>query len=325
MGQQLHGQARTTHLMRAEIKASTLSQAALARLYHVSRHTIAKWQAKDSVEDGSHRPKRMNKTMTDCQEEIVLEIRNLIELPVDDLLRITNEFINAKVSRPALLRCLKRHRVPSLRTLRKRAAAITAEPTKTFKDYEPGFVHIDIKYLPKMPDEASRKYLFVAIDRATRWVFLHLYDTQSAENAVDFLDKVKEAAPFTIEKILTDNGVQFTDRFTAKEKEPTGEHVFDKACEKEQIEHRLIPPRHPQTNGMVERFNGRISEVVGQTRFHSAAELAATLLNYMTIYNNHIPQRALNNKTPTETMKIWQENKPNLFIKSVYDHTSPDT
>jgi hypothetical protein len=50
---------------------------------------------------------------------------------------------------------------------------ITAK--KTFKDYEPGFLHVDIKYLPQMPDETSRSYLFVAIDRATRWVFLHIY------------------------------------------------------------------------------------------------------------------------------------------------------
>ncbi len=45
-------------------------------------------------------------------------------------------------------------------------------PKKTFKDYEPGFVHVDIKYLPQKADESSRRYLFVAIDRATRWVFL---------------------------------------------------------------------------------------------------------------------------------------------------------
>ena len=43
---------------------------------------------------------------------------------------------------------------------------------KAFKDYAPGFPHVDVKYLPQMPDEDSRRYLFVAIDRATRWVYL---------------------------------------------------------------------------------------------------------------------------------------------------------
>ena len=46
------------------------------------------------------------------------------------------------------------------------------EPHKAFKSYEPGFVHMDVKYLSQMQDEAKQRYLFVAIDRATRWVFV---------------------------------------------------------------------------------------------------------------------------------------------------------
>ncbi|MBB5611554.1 helix-turn-helix domain-containing protein, partial [Janthinobacterium sp. S3M3] len=56
MTQALHSRARTTHLIREEIKKSTLSQAELARLYNVSRQTIRKWQDRDSVDDASHRP-----------------------------------------------------------------------------------------------------------------------------------------------------------------------------------------------------------------------------------------------------------------------------
>jgi transposase InsO family protein len=58
-------------------------------------------------------------------------------------------------------------------------------------------------------------------------------------------------------------------------------------------EHRLTLPRHPQTNGMVERFNGRINELLQQTRFDSRADLYATLMNYLKLYNHHIPRRAL--------------------------------
>ena len=99
---------------------------------------------------------------------------------------------------------------------------------------------------------------------------------------------------------MTHNGSQFTDRFTAggKKKEPSGSHVFDRVCQQFGIEHRLIPPRHPQTNGMVERFNGRISDIVNQTRFASRAELESKLRNYVKIYNHSIPKRALKHKTP---------------------------
>ena len=51
---------------------------------------------------------------------------------------------------------------------------------KAFKSYEPGYVHMDVKYLPQMQDESSRRYLFVAIDRATRWVFVQLKSNKTA-------------------------------------------------------------------------------------------------------------------------------------------------
>ncbi|CUJ48676.1 Integrase core domain [Achromobacter sp. 2789STDY5608633] len=198
-------------------------------------------------------------------------------------------------------------------------------PVKTFKDYEPGFLHMDIKYLPQMPDEKERRYLFVAIDRATRWVFMHIYADQSERSSVDFLNRLERAAPMKIVKLLTDNGSQFTDRFTSKKREPTGRHVFDLRCAALNIEHRLCPPRHPQTNGMVERFNGRISEVVSQTRFASAAELETTLERYVKTYNQQIPQRALDHRSPVQALKEWQNKKPELFKKRVYNQAGLDT
>ena len=91
------------------------------------------------------------------------------------------------------------------------------------------------------------------------------------------------------------------------------------------IEHRLAPPRHPQTNGIVERLNGRICELLQQTRFDSLRDLEVTLLNYLKLYNLHIPQRASGAKTPIQALKEWQQKKPELFVKRVYDQTGLDT
>ncbi|AQR66437.1 hypothetical protein BXU06_16315 [Aquaspirillum sp. LM1] len=75
----------------------------------------------------------------------------------------------------------------------------------------------------------------------------------------------------------------------------------DVRCAALNIKHRLCPPRHSQTNGMVERFNGhRISQVVSQTRFASAAELATTLERYVNTYHQQIPPRALNPLSPVQ-------------------------
>lgn len=76
---------------------------------------------------------------------------------------------------------------------------------------------------------------------------------------------------------------------------------------------------------MVERFNGRINELLQQTRFDSRAELETTLLRYRKLYNHHIPQRAIGTKTPIQALKEWQRNKPDLFVKRVYDHARLDT
>ena len=326
MSYQIHPQARTTPKVREEIKNSSLTPAQLAKKYNITIPTSKKWKQRESVEDRSHRPHKLNTTLTPAQELIVVTLRQLLLLSIDDLLVITKEFINSDVSRSGLGRCLVRHKVNNLPALKAAQNPDTAEkkPTKTFKDYEPGFLHIDIKYLPKMPDEAQHRYLFVAIDRATRWVYFRIYANQTEVSSVDFLRRVKKACPVKIEKILTDNGTQFTDRFTSKEKQPTGNHAFDQECAQQGVEHRLIPPRHPQTNGMVERFNGRISEVVQQTRFASAAELEKTLYAYLTVYNHHIPQKALKHQTPIQALKIWQQNKPGIFVKKVYDHAGLD-
>ena len=322
---QVHAHARTTPLTRAEIKASSASQRELALTYNVSVQTVRKWQGREHVQDLSHRPHRLSTTLSAGQEAIVVELRKTLLLPLDDLLVVVREFINADVSRSGLDRCLSRHGAGNLRELQQLANPQPEAVVKTFKSYEPGFIHIDIKYLPQMPDESQRRYLFVAIDRATRWVYLRTYRDQTERSSTDFLRRLHKAAPMKITKLLTDNGSQFTDRFTGRQGLPSGQHVFDTACQALGIEHRLAPPRHPQTNGMVERFNGRISDVVQQTRFASAAELESTLMNYASTYNNHIPQKALNHLSPVQALKQWQSDKPELFVKRVYKQTGPDT
>ncbi len=123
---------------------------------------------------------------------------------------------------------------------------------------------MDVKYLPQMQDESSRRYLFVAIDRDTLWVFVQLKANKTAASAQAFLKALHKACPIRISKLLTDNGKEFTDRlFASKEREPSGNHEFDQLCQELLgIEHRLTRPRTPRTNGMVEGFNRRITDVL---------------------------------------------------------------
>lgn len=138
-----------------------------------------------------------------------------------------------------------------------------------------------------MSDETSRRYLCVAIDRATRWVFMYIYGDVTHKSSVDFLRRLKLASPIKISKILIDNSSQSTGRFAIRYMKSSGWHGFDVACAALPAEHRLAPPRRPQTKSMVERFNGRINELLQQTRFDNRADLHATLMNYLKQYDNH--------------------------------------
>jgi transposase InsO family protein len=206
--------------------------------------------------------------------------------------------------------------VGNLRDLQARAARPKGSG---FKAYEPGYLHVDVKYLPQMADESSRRYLFVAIDRATRWVFIRIFKAKTAANARRFLRDLERACPIRVRTILTDNGKEFTDRlFGLRKRAATGEHEFDKLCAELGIEHRLTPPQSPQTNGMVERFNGRIEEVLQGHHFRSGEDLETTLNRYVWLYNQQLPQSALGSKSPLQAMKDWHKLKPQLFRKQPY-------
>lgn len=111
------------------------------------------------------------------------------------------------MSRSALNRLLRRRghsRLP--------ASSKPDDEHKPFKAYEPGYVHVDAKYLPQMQAEDQRRYVFVAIDRATRWVPIATKQHKAAASARAFLAAVHKAAPFKTFATFKGNGKEFTDK-----------------------------------------------------------------------------------------------------------------
>jgi len=321
----LHKKATTTPAIREYIRTCGKPIKVLARELKLNVGTVRKWRHRESVQDASHRPYRLHTSLSRAQELLVIELRRTLLLSLDDLVAITRAHIYPHASRAAIGRLLKREGISRLADLMPVAEG-EAVPKKTFKDYAPGYLHIDLKELPQMPDETRESYLCVAIDRASRWVYFEVLPDKTAKGTQGFVERLAKVCPFKIEKILTDNGKEFTDRFTAQgEREPTGNHPFDQACTAIKAEHRLIPPRHPQTNGMVERFNGRIAELLKSTHFRTANELATTLGHYLKLYNGQIPQRALGHVCPLEALKIWREKEPQRFVSEIYNLTGLDS
>jgi transposase InsO family protein len=309
----LHKNAATPPMIRARIQGSRESSVALAKRFGVSAETIARWKKRNFVEDASHTPHRLQTTLNAGQEALVLLLREKLDLSLADRLAVTREFLHPDMSRSALHRMLKRHGVST------RPAREAPRPAhKPFKAYQPGYVHVDVKYLPQMADEPRRRYLFVAIDRPSRWVYVAVKPDKTARTAKSFLAALVKRAPFKIRKLFIDNGSEFTDRYpTGGERTPTGTRALDRLCTELGIEHRLTPTRHPQTNGRVERFHGRIADVLRTHHFQSGEELGATLMHYAWLHNHQLPQKALGHLAPIQALKQWQQTHPQLFHKRV--------
>jgi hypothetical protein len=59
-------------------------------------------------------------------------------------------------------------------------------------------VRLDIKHLPKLQTangERRKRYLYVAIDRCSRWVYLAVKDKELTGSAITFLTQAIHAAP----------------------------------------------------------------------------------------------------------------------------------
>ena len=138
----LHKNARTTPAVRAEIAASSDSAPVLAQRYGITDQTVYKWKKRSVFGARSHTAHRLQTVLTPAQETVVVHLRRTLLLPLDDLLAVTREFICPHVSRSGLDRCLRRHGAVNLNALKPQEPEVAH---KTFKSYEPGYVHMDMK------------------------------------------------------------------------------------------------------------------------------------------------------------------------------------
>lgn len=308
----LHANATTTPRTRAYIQRSTAPVAELAQELGVSEKTVRRWRARTSVADRSHTPHRLAISLSAIEERMVVELRTSLDLPLDDIVEVMRRCLNPKLSRSAIHRCLKRHGISA----RPKPAK---SPAGSFENASIGFIHVDLKHLTRL--EGRPSFVFVAIDRATRFVHVEIIDRRDADTVAGCLERFLTAFPHKVHTILTDNGSEFTDRFGGarwrKERRASGRHAFDRICSRHGIEHRLTRPFRPQTNGLVERFNRRLSEAIGakasvarnegKNKFHSHVERDAFVHDFVHRYN-HTRLKCLDYRAPAELIS----NPPGL-------------
>tara|TARA_R110000751_G_scaffold90592_2_gene177761 strand:- start:9492 stop:10484 length:993 start_codon:yes stop_codon:yes gene_type:complete len=323
MGQVLHGSATTTEAIRRAIQNSEESLRALSKRHGINQKTVAKWKKRTSLADLPTGPKEPHSTVLSPEEEAaIVAFRRHTLLPLDDCLYALQPTI-PHLTRSSLHRCLQRHGISRLPDVEG-----DKEPKKKFKSYPIGYFHVDIA---EVQTAEGRLYLFVAIDRTSKFAFAQLVEKATRRVAGDFLRALAAAVPYKIYTVLTDNGTHFTDPtgdgWTPKdikamraENVPFRCHAFEAACADLDIEHRLTKPRHPWTNGQVERMNRTIKDATVK-RFHydSQDQLRRHLQDFIDAYNFGRRLKSLKGLTPYEFIcKRWTIEPERFIIDPIH-------
>jgi transposase InsO family protein len=314
MGQVLHRSATTTAAVRRAIQHSQESLRVLARRHGINSKTVAKWRKRDSTADRRTGPTVPKSTVLSVEQEaIIVAFRKHTLLPLDDCLYALQPTI-PQLSRSSLHRCLERHgisRLPEVEGDKPRR--------KKFDTYPIGFFHID---LAEVRTAEGKLYLFVAIDRTSKFAVVELVEKADMQAAATFLEALVEAVPYRIHTVLTDNGIQFAD-LPKNRQGPTARfrgHPFDRTCHVHGIEHRLTKPNHPWTNGQVERMNRTIKEATVKRFFYDTHEqLKAHLSDFIAAYNFARRLKTLRGLTPYEAIcKLWTHDPERFTLNPIH-------
>jgi len=312
MGAGLHGSARTTPRVRAELQASQEATRALAARYGLNPKTVAKWRGRTTVTDAPMGPSRPRSTvLTEAEQAIVVEFRRRTLLPLDDVLGCLREAI-PRLTRSALHRCLRRHGISRLPRDPEKASK-----RRRFAETAIGYVHIDVCELRL---SEGRLFMFLAIDRVSKFTHVAFYDANTKLNGAAFLRQVVATFPYAIHTVLTDNGMAFADLPRNRGRHPEiieaifGGHIFDRVCDEHGIEHRLTKPYHPWTNGQAERMNRTVKEATIKAFHYPDLEaLQAHVLAFVTAYNFAKHLKALRWRTPFQAVCDAWKADPSAF------------
>lgn len=265
----------------------------LSYYYYWSRRYTASGRDWRSLRDRSSRPRRMPRLSDTQTVNRVLKLRQRtgygkarlaqrLGLPVSTVGHILRR---AQVTRPL-------RKWPTQKKHRQRYELL----------YPGQRVQMDVKYVP-FRIQGKRYYQYTVIDECTRLRYTEIKECLWSLYAPEVLQKARRYFGFPIECVQTDNGTEFTFRYTAvlqaKHKKPK-EHPLDTYCRRQGIRHRCIPPGEKELNGKVERSHRTDMEEF-YNRYDSkptAQQLRTDAKRWLHYYNGHRPHSSINNMTP---------------------------
>jgi transposase InsO family protein len=247
--------------------------------------------------------------VTEEERAVVCALRRSTHFALDELTFVVTHCW-PPLNRDSLGRMLKAE------GLNRRPTPASSRPLKgtgTFKEYDLGFIPIDMKHLPQWQTsngEKRKRYLYLALDRRSRSVPLAVRDDETEKSALAFLREAAAAFPFPLTPVLTDNGSGFTPALAP-------------ACVALGAEYRPRKPYTSQTNGRVERFHRRVrSEVLG-IAISSHRDLEPLRRGFNAAYKAR-RQRVLDGKTPHQVVSERLQACRQLAHTKTHGHAGPD-
>lgn len=278
-----HPKATTNIHLRKLIKASGESSRVLAKRFGLNPKTVLKWRRRDDFKDKPYGAGTHHSVLSLWEQKIIVKVRKHLKHNLDDLVLILKPYV-PRLNRDNCYRVLVKHNLGRL------PSQFQDKGHGKFGYYLPGFIHLDLAYLPILKNTHKRRYLQVAIDRVTKIVFLLVVEGKTQKEAIRFLKEVINFYPYNIHRILTDNGKEY-----GKD--------FSRQCQRGGIKHKKTKVKHPWTNGQVETTIKSIKEdTIWKTYYHSYQQLAADLKRWQNDYNLTRKLKSIHYLTPYEKM-----------------------
>ena len=178
-------------------------------------------------------------------------------------------------------------------------------------DYPGQRIQVDVTFVPSACLKNSKVigkqfFQYTAIDEFSRWRFVEAFEEHNTYSSAMFVEHLVKAFPCRIECIQTDNGSEFTNRFTSQRNKPT---MFQLHLEQHGIRHKVIRPFTPRHNGKVERSHRKDNERFYATHaFYSFEDFSKQLKVYNRRDYNNFPMRPLGWKTPNQVLKNYLQS-----------------
>lgn len=276
----------------AELVRRGWSTRKVARHFGYTHSAVVKWVAKAKkrgcgvIPTRSSRPKHHPRALSRDMVSVIVHERSNRQRCAEHVYHALKKQ-GVAVSLSSVKRTLDRSFLLKKRSPWKRPHDFTPRPIAT----SPGaLVQVDTIHI--IAPDGSRIYIYTLIDLFSRWAYAEVVERIGAEVSAQFLRHAAQKAAFAFIMVQTDNGPEFSTRFTHR-------------LHTQGITHRHSRVRQSNDNAHVERFNRTIQEECLDRATHTIHDFRAAIRKYLPYYNTERSHMGINYQTPSQLVPSY--------------------